>query len=341
MTAPQLQLSALSSEERGILEELVVLGDVRHEPEIGPRGVTYSTLGELGEKHGWVKLVETMERLADGGYLKGEDVEHGVFCPSCGSPHVYSRYMCPKCQSSHIERITLMQHMFCGYQGERRTYLKGGRLVCPKCGTDLGSADAKPKGDGSREDYKIIGSTFQCEKCEAKFDKPNITHFCPQCGAHFDYRTAIIRKLYAFKLSPETIQLLQQEPNVEKAVDTVEETLEANGFKVTRDVQLLGQSGSPHTFTLVGERNGSKLLFDVATLGNQNELIALLGKKMDIGSPAYMIDVHGVDELVNLGKVYGIPVLNAKRGLAEELGRQLAEMGATSAQRKGEKKKED
>jgi Zn finger protein HypA/HybF involved in hydrogenase expression len=336
----QLQLSALTSDERRILDRLVGSGVEQYDPEISPLGVTYNVLEDMRDKLGSVRLHEILESLTEKGFLSAEDIDHAIFCPSCVSPHVYTKYVCPKCNSSHVLRITLIQHLFCGYQGNKDSFQHKGQLICPKCSTGLGPEEGKPKGDGSREDYRVIGSTFSCEKCDLKFDRPLMIHYCPQCGSNFDSSKTLIRKLYSYKLKPETLLLLRQDPEVEKILTEITLALTTRGFKATRQAEVKGLSGSSHIFDIIGEKVGSKLLFDVTTLGNQNDLVTLLGKKIDIGnSPAFLIDLRGVEELSNLGKVYGIPVLNAKHVFEEELVKHLTEMDISNVQgKKGLKK---
>ena len=190
------------------------------------------------------------------------------------------------------------------------TFIKGERLICPKCNTDLGLRNGSPPGDGSKQDYRVLGSTFDCEKCDYRFDKPNIVHFCPHCGAPFDYRTAIIRKLYSFKLSPETIELQRHEPEVAKVIKAVATIMHGRGFGVEQDVDVRGLSGGDHNFSLVATKGTVRTVVDVSTFGSQNDLVSLLGKKMDlIGSYALLVDMTGNEELSSLGKVYNIQIL--------------------------------
>lgn len=306
----RLNLSMLTADEKALLDAMVERGDVLFEPKIGPEGVTYPDLVAVLQEGGWGDVLRRLTSLTEKGFLVSEDVEHAIFCPSCESPHVYSKYTCPKCKSSHVNHITLMQHPHCGYHGEKRTFTKGENLICPKCGTDLGPRNGRPPGDGSKRDYRILGSTFDCEKCEYRFDKPNIIHFCPHCGAPFDYRTAIIRKLYSFRLSPETRDLLSHEPEVAKVLKAVSDIMKGRGFGVEQDADVRGLSGSDHHFSLVATKGAMRIVVDVSTFGNQNDLVSLLGKKMDlIGSDALLVDMTGNEELSSLGKVYNIQIL--------------------------------
>jgi hypothetical protein len=61
---------------------------------------------------------------------------------------------------------------------------------------------------------------------------------------------------------------------------------------------------------MVAAKGGVKLIVDVSTFGGQNDLVSLLGKKMDlVGSDALLVDMTGNEELSSLGKVYNIQIL--------------------------------
>ena len=77
-----------------------------------------------------------------------------------------------------------------------------------------------------------------------------------------------------------------------------------------QDVDVRGLSGSDHHFSLVATKGAVRIVVDVSTFGNQNDLVSLLGKKMDlIGSDALLVDMTGNEELSSLGKVYNIQIL--------------------------------
>jgi len=325
----------LTSEEKKLLTRLVDKGVRRIEPRIGPEGLTYAGLDDLAEEYGWSLLGRMLESLADKGLLIVETYDRAIFCPSCGSPHVYSKYTCPRCQSVDVNRMELIEHPFCGYIGEKEKFTSEGSFNCPNCNTDLSSADGKPPGDGSRRDYKVLGSSFECEKCGYRFNKPNVLHICQSCGANFDYRTARYEKIYAYEVPEQVLEIIGRVPQKATIIKPIEAALRAKGYKVERNVGVQGVSGGEHSFDIVAMKHSALLVVDVSTGGSPNDLVSLLGKKLDVNPDlAVLIDMSGSEEVSALGKVYNIVVLNGKDpDLKRIFTRQLESMNSRAASR--------
>ncbi|RLI08771.1 hypothetical protein DRO42_05740 [Candidatus Bathyarchaeota archaeon] len=307
------QRPVLTPEEKGLLTRLIEKGVKEIKPRIGPEGVTYDGLEDLAEEHGWQKLRQLLESLGDKGYLIVKEHDRAIFCPKCGAVHVYSKYTCPRCQSANVNRMELIEHPFCGYIGDRESFVSEDDLVCPNCKTNLGAADGASPGDGSRQDYKVIGTTFECEKCGYRFNRPNVLHVCQVCGANFDYKTARYEKLYAYEVPEQVAEVLGCAPRKDAILAPLESALRARGYQVERDGEVRGLSGGEHTFNIVAQKGSERVVVDVSMEGSQNDIISLLGKKMDVNpTTTVLIDMSDSEELSALGKVYGIKVLNGK-----------------------------
>lgn len=194
----------LTEEERTFFAQLIEKGVRKIKSKAIPEGVMYEGVNELMEQHGIRKLHYLLESLAEKGLLNVEAHEPYISCPDCEAIHVYSRYSCPKCQSNDVEHIKIIEHPFCGYTGLKKEFISGSSLVCPNCSTNFGSVDEKPPVDRSRGDYTIVGSSFQCENCGSRFDRPNIFHICQKCGKVFNYMTGTYKKLRDYEI-PENI----------------------------------------------------------------------------------------------------------------------------------------
>lgn len=204
-------MSTLTQEEELLLKIIVDRGLREIKPSVEVDSVRYEGLESVIEKEGydWQEMHQIFQSLAQKGYLKPREHIRALICPQCGSPHVYSKYICPRCQSIEINRMRLIEHPFCGYTGFTDKFTSGSRLVCPNCKTDLGPALGRPRGDGSKQDYKIIGSSFECEDCGHRFDRPNNRHTCQECGLTFDYKSARYEKLYSYEIPEEVIKRLR------------------------------------------------------------------------------------------------------------------------------------
>ncbi len=294
----------LTVEEKSFLKYIGDSGLIRLEPFVSPDGVIYKSLETDG--YDWKQILFFLITLAKKGYLDEEDYDRAIFCPTCDSPHVYSKYACPVDRSIFIKKITLLQHITDGFQGKKKVFEREDRLICPQCGEDLGHAhDSGTRHESLRE----IGFSFECEKSGHKFERPLILHFCPDCGSMFDYKTAHYVPLFAYLLTDKAKKYLQEDLDVETKLAPLIQLLESEGFITLFDVEITGVSGSNHQFDLTAERNGSTILFDYG-LGDSNKLVSLLGKKMDLpGREAVLIDFGADSEFEKLGKVYNILIL--------------------------------
>ena len=199
----------LTKDERTLLTRLIEMGVRKIKSKAMPEGVSYEGLDELIEQHGIRNLDHLLESLAEKGFLDLEEQEPYIFCPNCNATHVYSRYSCPKCRSTEVEHIKIIEHPFCGYTGLRRKFISGPSLICPNCSTNFGSLDEDPPGDRSRGDYVILGSSFQCENCGSRFDRPNIFHICQKCGKVFNYMTGTYKKLRDYEIPENVLKSMQ------------------------------------------------------------------------------------------------------------------------------------
>ena len=310
--------SMLTSEEESLLARLLEKGIREIKPKIGPEGVTYDVLALLEEYSGQ-KLQQLLDALVDKGFITPKEHDRALFCLKCGAVHVYSKYTCPRCQSIRVNLIELIEHPFCGYMGDKEKFISGSSLLCPNCKMDLGSVGGEPPRDGSRRDYKVIGSSFECEKCGYRFDRPNVLHVCQRCGANFNYKTMRYKKLYTYEITEQTMEILGRIPQMSTILKPIEAALSVGGYNVEFNGRVTGLSGGEHTFDIVAQKDSSRVVVDVSMRGNQNDIISLLGKKMDVNpTTSILIDMSGSEEISALGKVYNIVILNGKEKKLEK-----------------------
>ncbi len=294
----------ITVEEKRFLRHIHASGLKQIEPKVTPEGVIFKGL-DPGE-FGWKQILFLLKSLALKEYLNEADFDRAIFCSTCDSPHVYSKYACPIDKSIFVRKVTLLQHIPDGFQGEKKVFQKEDRLICPQCGNDLGDAHDSETHDPS---LKELGFSYECIKGGHKFERPYVLHFCPDCGSMFDYKTARYVALYAYSLSQQALTLLTDDTDVEEKLAPLYSFLESKGFEVSYNVQKVGVSGSTHSFDLAAEKDEFTILFDYS-LGDTSKLVGLLGKKMDLpGREAILLDFSENDELLNLSKVYKIQVI--------------------------------
>lgn len=294
-------------EEKRFLRHVHASGIKLLEPKVTPEGIIYKGL-DPGE-FGWKQILFLLKSLAKKEYLDEEDYDRAIFCPSCDSPHVYSKYACPVDKSIFVRKVTLLQHTTDGFQGEKTIFQKEDRLICPQCGEDLGDAHNHETHDPT---LKEIGFSYECIKGGHKFERPYVLHFCPDCGSMFDYKTARYVPLYAYTLTQQALNLISEDTEIEEKLAPLYSFLETKGFDVSYDIKMVGVSGSTHSFDLVAEKDELTLLFDYS-LGDTSKLVGLLGKKMDLpGRETVLLDFSKNDEMLNLSKVYNIKVIRVQ-----------------------------
>ena len=308
----------IGAEEKQILTSLIKKGIFELKPTIDKDGVHYIEVEETLNIADPIYILNMLKELYKQGLLEAKVVDWVLMCPHCGSPEVHSKYACPKCDSHNVEYTELIEHIRCGYIGSMDKFIKGSSMVCPSCQTIL--TDESSKGDASRKQekqikatvhegvkYLIIGSCFQCEKCGYRFDKPEIIHFCQKCRGTFTYQEAKYSRVLAYEIKGEIISSLRRDMPI---IESIRDNLIKKGFQVQLHPLIRGSSGVQHSFDILAEKNETRLVIDISLTGSKNDMIALLGKKIDVkATRALIIDLSNSNELIPLQKVYDIAVL--------------------------------
>jgi len=314
MSSTKTDLAKLSREEEKLLNTLVDKGRRETKPQRLGDVIVYQGLEELSKETGDKEVKKLLKTLTSKGFMKEKDHDSALFCPRCGSINVLSRYNCPHCQSFNVLKIQLLEHPFCGYIGNRREFDTEKGLVCPKCKTFIGDffeAQSREQKDKPKI-IKVIGSSFVCEKCDGKFEKPLVVHSCEKCGANFTYREAIYEKLPSYALTEKVEELAPNRFETD-SLRHIEKILIERGYHVELGAKLVGKSGVEQSFDIVARKGNDVILLDASTWGNQNDLISLLGKKMDVDSKSViLLDLAGNPNLASLGKPYSITVLDGR-----------------------------
>jgi len=306
--------SWLPPDEERLINTIVDLGLRELKPRRTDHTIVYAGLEELTKELGVKETRKLLRSLANKGFLEEKNYDSAISCPNCESNIVHSKYSCPQCESKNVHKIQLIEHPFCGYIGNRDEFEPDGELTCPKCKTKLGSfakAQSKNQTDKSKV-IRVIGSSYSCDKCGSKFEKPNITHICDRCDATFTYKEANYDKLPLYELT-EKVDSLAPRRFVMDAMTNLQKLLLGKGYTVERDAKIRGKSGIEQSFSLAARMDKRTVLIDISPWGNQNDLITLLGKKTDVdGKSIILLDLAGNPDLAPMGKPYGIAVVNGK-----------------------------
>lgn len=303
-----------TKQEEALLNTLIDKGLRETKPKRQGDVVIYEGLEDLTKEFTAVEINKLLKSLSTKGYLIEKSYDSAILCPRCNSLQISSRYRCPQCQSINIQKVQLVEHMICGFIDNRSKFETEEGLVCPKCKTVIGdflSTQSKTQPDKNKA-IRVIGSSFACDKCGSKFERPNVLHNCERCGSNFTYSEANYEKLPSYELT-DKVEELAPRRFVMDALRRVEGLLTERGFSIDLQTKIKGKSGVEQSFDIVARKGNNVILLDASPWGNPNDLISLLGKKMDVDSNSViLLDLTGNPNLASLGKPYSITVLDGR-----------------------------
>ena len=187
----------LSSLEEEVMKEIESLEANNIALETDQGQVYYSGLKDFTKNHGIEVAGLILEALAEKGVLKESGERRLIICPICDSAITEadkSNYICSNCRSKKIVRVNFLSHPFCGYTGDKRSFITEDGLSCPNCKVKL-SHQLEASGDMEKEGYMMLGNAFECEDCETRFSRPEMVHNCVRCGEEFNYKNMEYMKL--------------------------------------------------------------------------------------------------------------------------------------------------
>lgn len=304
----------LTSEEEKLILQLNHSNIKELKPLISPDGtLSYTELKDLPKDFKFKHVQHLLSDLADKGFLKETGKKSMILCPRCSSHRVSSVYCCVKCGSDDVERLDFIEHLHCGYIDERKLFEDNFQLVCPNCGLELSFSESND--DESRSRYRIVGTNFACNNCESKFERPNVTHECQECGVRFTFKNSNYIKLVSYELTEKSLQLTPENA-IQDVVEIVQKKLEAKGLEVTMYGEASGKSLGSHSFDIIARAEPNLIVGDISVKSDSSGLIALIGKKMDVNpTSTFFIDISGSFKNSDFGKEQNIASFN---GLSED-----------------------
>ena len=169
-------------------------------------------------------------------------------CPTCESPAITLHHRCPKCKSHHIEKISLTEHIPCGYINQRDKYTED---ICPKCG--------KPLVEG---EYQHMGRWYVCKECSERFEHSQFDVICRECNNNFTIEESRIIEVPKFTLNPKRKKEIRQ--NV-TSLESISKLLNDLGFQIEMPSTITGQkSGMEYHFSLLARKQTGDKEINVA-----------------------------------------------------------------------------
>jgi len=119
-----------------------------------------------GEEVEDLKFLESLK-------LFESDVENkSSLCPHCDHYNLIFREICPACGSVKIRLVEFIHHYSCGYIGPIDEFVKGDKLICPKCHEELKHIGV---------DYDKPLEKYICDNCGSRFLEPDVDVLCANC----------------------------------------------------------------------------------------------------------------------------------------------------------------
>jgi len=252
---------------------------------------------------------EFLTHLYDLGILKRQAFDKMIYCPSCGSANISTRYCCPYCRSFNIRKSSLIEHIPCGYIDTEEHFKKDEKLVCPRCHSELSRPDVN---------YRKAGIWCSCGDCGKSFDIAVPSHFCRVCGMAFTFDEAVYRDVYSYSLNED---IMKEAGAGYILVAPIREFLQSRGFEVESPGFLKGQSGASHMFDVTASRGDitrNVIVIDIATSKDEpvseQSIIAMFAKVYDVvPDRACLIAIPKMSENGRkLAELYNIQLVEAK-----------------------------
>jgi hypothetical protein len=106
---------------------------------------------------------------------------------------------------------------------------------------------------------------------------------------------------------------------IRDALRLSESILLEKGYQVELNRTIAGKSGEPREVDIIAKDDGKTFILDMSEWGKEEDLINLLGKKMDVEpKAAILLDLSRSEKILQQSEVYDIKAFNAKEPEFEE-----------------------
>lgn len=243
----------------------------------------------LADLRGLGETISLLGEMIDKGLLEPYPADYVVQCPRCGSIYVATKYQCPYCGSIRLEKTRIIQHVLCGYTDTEIHFREKRRrgeviLVCPKCHRQLYREG---------EDYRILGTIYECRDCGRRVAEPRIIHRCTTCGYVFTPKDALYKPIYGLRLTDKGLAFMDKD----LVAVVVQSMLRNMRFTVREGVELRGISGIPHKVDVYAENDdGLKVAVDVVRSRDEASALRAVVKRLDLDPDISYILISGLED---------------------------------------------
>jgi len=311
-TASDKDALLLNVDVQAMVQKMVDRGIYSISSVLERGGIVYPILKELFPIKSEKEVSDFLDELTRAGILKSRLVDKVILCPTCGSPSVYSKYNCPRCSSFDIGKAVIIEHIRCGFIGSKDKFQTKDVLICPKC-----------KNIVTENDYRKIGTSFECKSCGSRFESPRMSHKCNSCDDVFTYKEARYEPLYEFELSEETRRTVARGT---LPLASIIATMKESGFDIGSRRDILGKSGAMHTFDIVAKKRDVVVVANFAFEPKEEDIIALFAKKYDVDPTITLLIAltPPTKEEETVSKAYGVKIISPVA--TSSIGKQIVEL---------------
>ncbi len=126
--------------------------------------------------------------------LKTTKLKAAVYCcPTCMENKNIWQELCPKCGTMDIDEVNMIHHFRCANISAEQTYIKDGKLICPKCTHELKHIGV---------DYDRPASMYYCKNDNIHFSVPDVKSLCLTCHTVSSVQELKRVKLYELDYTP-------------------------------------------------------------------------------------------------------------------------------------------
>ena len=296
-------------EVRSLIQFMVDKGVYLITPKLDSTGISFQSLSHILPNKTDAEISDFLARLTEAHILRSKLLDKVIVCPTCGSSAVYTKYNCPRCSSFDVGKASIIEHIRCGYIGSKERFQKGNLLVCPKC-----------RNTASEIDYRKIGTSFECNSCNSRFESPKMSHKCNSCEDVFTYKEARYDPLYEYELTEDTKRTIARGT---MPLSSIVSSLKEKGFEVGLKEAITGKSGATHNFDIVARKKRVLVVANFAFEPKEEDIIGLFAKKYDV-DPTFTLLIAispPSKEEEAVSKAYGVKILSSAGGhsIAEQI----------------------
>lgn len=273
--------------------DLILRGDIEDVTPIFDPDAGYTYCPALRDRgiYDCEGLEDALRELAREGILKAELYDKMAVCSRCGSHRLIVKPICPYCGSIRFERITVLEHLPCGYSGPERDFMTpAGDLVCPKCGKKLKAIGV---------DYIRTAGIFHCLDCGELFSLPGLRFVCANCGKDSAFNDLRFLEVYRYRVVPEKVRSIKGMAILEEAATKIARESSADDSIIFSGpgATVKGVSGMNQEFTYTLRRPDTPIplaVIDVVLPGSEfgkDNLLKFFAKAFDANAKEWILVV--------------------------------------------------